>query len=201
VRGRETLSGTLLSSASCSARPNYAAYELFKPRIDQVCLICAMWMSQQAAYCDSWFRTTMMAFHITCRMVTVGNRFNAESEPPLVNFRFRSKAATDRTGLQTFNTTYGASYSGIRTHSGPSRRPSLFAKPVRAYTKSVGLSRSSPFFNPLVVHLCRIEGDLRTMAGVAHQSQKANFNQKGELYSCCSGISPITFSLRKINAL
>jgi hypothetical protein len=61
--------------------------------------------------------------------------------------------------------------------------------------------QSSPFFSLQAVYPQRIREDARALAGVARQSQKANFNKKGELYSCCSGISPITFSLRKINAL
>ncbi|EFF73979.1 YD repeat protein (3 repeats) [Achromobacter piechaudii ATCC 43553] len=43
--------------------------------------------------------------------------------------------------------------------------------------------------------------DLRTMAGVAHQSQKANFNAKGELSSLRSGFPQFKFLLRKINVL
>jgi len=146
VCGRETLSDTLLSSASCSARPNYAAYEIFELPIEQVCLIHVMWMSQQAApIAIAGSRPTMMDFHTTCRMVTVVNRFNAESEPPLVNSRFWSKAATDRTGLWTFNTTYGASHSDIRTHSSPSRRPSLVRNARKGKYQICGLRQSSQF--------------------------------------------------------
>ena len=39
------------------------------------------------------------------------------------------------------------------------------------------------------------------MTRVAHQTQKANFNKNGELYSRRSGYPPITFSLRKLNPL
>jgi hypothetical protein len=47
--------------------------------------------------------------------------------------------------------------------------------------------RSSPFFNLQAVHLRRRREDVRAMAGVARQSRKANFNEKGELYSRFTG--------------